>query len=84
RHEALRSVFISVEGQPQVQLLPAEAGMPMTWHDLRGVSDAATQLAQLSAEAAQAPFDLACGPLMRACGIQVADDEYVMLLVQHH
>ncbi|MCF7697717.1 hypothetical protein KPG66_17300, partial [Mycetohabitans sp. B2] len=39
---------------------------------------------QLSAEAAQAPFDLACGPLMRACGIQVADDEYVMLLVQHH
>ncbi|MCG1048903.1 condensation domain-containing protein, partial [Mycetohabitans sp. B6] len=84
RHEALRSVFISVEGQPQVQLLPAEAGMPMTWHDLRGVSDAATQLAQFSAEAAQAPFDLACGPLMRACGIQVADDEYVMLLVQHH
>ncbi|MCG1019691.1 amino acid adenylation domain-containing protein, partial [Mycetohabitans sp. B4] len=84
RHEALRSVFISVEGQPQVQLLPAEAGMPMTWHDLRGVADAAAQLAQLSAEAAQAPFDLACGPLMRACGIQVADDEYVMLLVQHH
>ncbi|MCG1018059.1 non-ribosomal peptide synthetase, partial [Mycetohabitans sp. B4] len=84
RHEALRSVFVSVDGQPQVQLLPAEAGMPMTWHDLRGVSDAATQLAQLSAKAAQAPFDLACGPLMRACGIQVADDEYVMLLVQHH
>ncbi|WP_338861601.1 non-ribosomal peptide synthase/polyketide synthase [Mycetohabitans rhizoxinica] len=84
RHEALRSVFVSVDGQPQVQLLPAEAGMPMTWHDLRGVSDAATQLVQLSAEAAQAPFDLACGPLMRACGIQVADDEYVMLLVQHH
>ncbi|MCG1048922.1 condensation domain-containing protein, partial [Mycetohabitans sp. B6] len=63
RHEALRSVFVSVDGQPQVQLLPAEAGMPMTWHDLRGVSDAATQLVQLSAEAAQAPFDLACGPL---------------------
>ncbi|WP_049786408.1 non-ribosomal peptide synthetase [Mycetohabitans rhizoxinica] len=84
RHEALRSVFVSVDGQPQVQLLPAETGMPMTWHDLRGVSDAATQLVQLSAEAAQAPFDLACGPLMRACGIQVADDEYVMLLVQHH
>ncbi|MCG1019981.1 amino acid adenylation domain-containing protein, partial [Mycetohabitans sp. B4] len=57
RHEALRSVFVSVDGQPQVQLLPAEARMPMTWHDLRGVSDAATQLAQLSAEAAQAPFN---------------------------
>ncbi|WP_458367964.1 amino acid adenylation domain-containing protein [Mycetohabitans endofungorum] len=84
RHEALRSVFVSVDGQPQVQLLPAEKGVPIAWHDLRRVPDADTQLAQLSAEAAQAPFDLARGPLMRVCGIQLADDEHVMLLVQHH
>ncbi|PPB80360.1 non-ribosomal peptide synthetase, partial [Mycetohabitans endofungorum] len=84
RHEALRSVFVSVDGQPQVQLLPAETGVPMAWHDLRRVPDADTQLAQLSAEAAQAPFDLVHGPLVRACGMQLADDEYVMLLVQHH
>ncbi|MCG1055176.1 amino acid adenylation domain-containing protein, partial [Mycetohabitans sp. B5] len=84
RHEALRSVFVSVDGQPQVQLLPAEVGVPMAWHDLRRVPDADTQLAQLSAEAAQAPFDLVHGPLVRACGMQLADDEYVMLLVQHH
>ncbi|WP_323073685.1 non-ribosomal peptide synthetase [Mycetohabitans endofungorum] len=84
RHEALRSVFISVDGQPQVQLLPAETGVPMTWHDLCSVPDREAQLAQLRAEAAQAPFDLARGPLMRSCGIQLADDEHVMLLVQHH
>ncbi|MCG1048822.1 AMP-binding protein, partial [Mycetohabitans sp. B6] len=84
RHEALRSVFVSVDGQPQVQLLPAEVRVPMAWHDLRGVPDAQAQLVRLSAEAAQAPFDLARGPLMRACGMQLADDEYVMLLVQHH
>ncbi|MCF2133805.1 MULTISPECIES: non-ribosomal peptide synthetase [Mycetohabitans] len=84
RHEALRSVFISVDGQPQVQLLPAETGVPMTWHNLRGLPDADTQLARLSARKTQAPFDLACGPLMRACGIQLTDDEHVMLLVQHH
>ncbi|KAF9367433.1 hypothetical protein CPC16_006504, partial [Podila verticillata] len=35
RHEALRSVFLSVDGQPQVRLLPAEAGMPLRWHDWR-------------------------------------------------
>ncbi|WP_338861828.1 non-ribosomal peptide synthase/polyketide synthase (plasmid) [Mycetohabitans rhizoxinica] len=84
RHEALRSVFVSADGQPQVQLLPAEVRVPMAWHDLRGVPDAQAQLVRLSAEAAQAPFDLAHGPLMRACGMQLADDEYVMLLVQHH
>ncbi|WP_338861871.1 amino acid adenylation domain-containing protein (plasmid) [Mycetohabitans rhizoxinica] len=84
RHEALRSVFVNLDGQPQAQLLSAETGVPMTWHNLRGVPDADTQLARLSARKTQAPFDLARGPLMRACGIQLADDEYVMLLVQHH
>ncbi|WP_323074014.1 non-ribosomal peptide synthetase [Mycetohabitans endofungorum] len=84
RHEALRSTFVSVEGQPQVQLLPADTSVPLRWHDLRGVPEAQTQLARLRHEAARAPFDLAQGPLIHACGIQVADDEHVMLLTQHH
>ncbi|WP_338876064.1 non-ribosomal peptide synthase/polyketide synthase [Mycetohabitans endofungorum] len=84
RHEALRSTFVSVEGQPQVQLLPADTGVPLRWHDLRGVPDADVQLSRLSHEAAHAPFDLARGPLIHACGIQVADDEHVVLLTQHH
>ncbi|PPB80359.1 amino acid adenylation domain-containing protein, partial [Mycetohabitans endofungorum] len=84
RHEALRSTFVSVEGQPQVQLLPSDTGVPLRWHDLREVPDADVQLARLRHEAAHAPFDLARGPLIRACGIQVADDEHVVLLTQHH
>ncbi|WXK34527.1 non-ribosomal peptide synthase/polyketide synthase (plasmid) [Mycetohabitans rhizoxinica] len=84
RHDALRSIFVSVEGQPQVQLLPADTGVPMTWHDLRGVSDREAKLVQLSAEAVQAPFDLAHGPLLRACGIRLAGDEHVLILTQHH
>ncbi|WP_370642989.1 amino acid adenylation domain-containing protein [Mycetohabitans sp. B4] len=84
RHEALRSTFVSVEGQPQVQLLPADTGVPLHWHDLRGVSDADAQLSRLSADEACAPFDLARGPLMRACVIQLADDEHVLMLTKHH
>ncbi|CBW75453.1 Non-ribosomal peptide synthetase modules (EC 6.3.2.-) [Mycetohabitans rhizoxinica HKI 454] len=84
RHEALRSTFVSVAGQPQVQLLPADTGVPLRWHDLRGVPNAQAQLARLRHEAAHAPFDLAQGPLIHACGMQLADDEHVMLLVQHH
>ncbi|MCG1019979.1 condensation domain-containing protein, partial [Mycetohabitans sp. B4] len=72
RHEALRSTFVSVEGQPQVQLLPADTGVPLRWHDLRGVPHADAELARLRHEAARAPFDLAQGPLIHACGIQVA------------
>ncbi|WP_338925843.1 amino acid adenylation domain-containing protein [Mycetohabitans endofungorum] len=84
RHEALRSTFVSVEGQPQVRLLPADTGVPLRWHDLRGVPDADMQLSRLSQEAAHAPFDLARGPLIHACGIQVADDEHVLVLTKHH
>ncbi|MCG1043662.1 non-ribosomal peptide synthetase, partial [Mycetohabitans sp. B8] len=84
RHEALRSVFVSVDGQPQVRLLPADAGMPLRWHDWREVDEANAQLTPFCTEEAHAPFDLAHGPLIRACGIQLADNEYVMLLVQHH
>ncbi|MCG1048796.1 amino acid adenylation domain-containing protein, partial [Mycetohabitans sp. B6] len=84
RHEALRSTFVSVEGQPQVQLLPAGTGVPLHWHDLRGVPDADAQLSRLTADEVHAPFDLARGPLMRACVIQLADDNYQCVLTQHH
>ncbi|MCG1043602.1 amino acid adenylation domain-containing protein, partial [Mycetohabitans sp. B8] len=84
RHEALRSTFVSIEGQPQVRLLPADTGVPLHWHDLRKAPDVEMQLARLSRGAASAPFDLMHGPLMRACVIQLADDEHVCVLTQHH
>ncbi|WP_237574448.1 amino acid adenylation domain-containing protein, partial [Mycetohabitans sp. B4] len=84
RHEALRSTFVSVDGQPQVQLLPADTGVPLHGHDLRGVPDADAQLTRLSRDAAHAPFDLVQGPLIRACGIQLADNEHRLVLTMHH
>ncbi len=47
RHEALRSVFITIEGQPQVRLLPAELGLPMSKLDLRKAPDVDQQLERL-------------------------------------
>nr|WP_323073551.1 non-ribosomal peptide synthetase [Mycetohabitans endofungorum] len=84
RHEALRSTFVAVDGQPQVQLLPADKGVPLCWHDLRGIPNADAQLAQLSSDEVHASFDLTQGPLVRARMIQLADDEYRFLLTQHH
>src|SRR5205823_10421525 len=34
RHEGLRSVFVVQEGEPRVELLPVEAGVPLLEHDL--------------------------------------------------
>ncbi|BET95408.1 amino acid adenylation domain-containing protein [Xenorhabdus taiwanensis] len=84
RHEALRSVFIMADGQPQVELLPAGSGLPVKQYDLRNVPDVDEQLKLLCAQEAETPFDLARDPLIRCALIQRADEDYVFLLTQHH
>ncbi|MGV7960807.1 amino acid adenylation domain-containing protein [Photorhabdus tasmaniensis] len=84
RHEALRSVFVSVDGQPQVQLLAADRGLPLSQYDLRGTPDAETVLERLSVGEVRTSFDLCHGPLIRASLIRLTDDEHQFLLTQHH
>ncbi len=84
RHEALRSVFVVVEGEPQVELLAVERGLPLLEHDLRGVVDANERLQGLMEEEANAGFDLARGPLIRAHLVRLQEQEHVLLLTQHH
>jgi amino acid adenylation domain-containing protein len=84
RHEGLRSVFVVVEGEPEVELLPVETGLPLEEHDLRGVVDADERLQGLMVEEANAGFDLARGPLIRAHLVRMQEEEHVLLLTQHH
>ncbi|NHB63598.1 non-ribosomal peptide synthetase, partial [Photorhabdus sp. RW14-46] len=84
RHEALRTVFISVDGQPQVRLLAADHGLPLVHHDLRGRSDIETALECLCAEEISAPFELSDGPLIRAVLIRLTEEDSQFLLIQHH
>ncbi|HGE6672884.1 TPA: amino acid adenylation domain-containing protein, partial [Serratia marcescens] len=83
RHEALRSRFITVEGQPQTHILPADA-LPLTVHDLRGQQDAQSRARQLAQHLAEAPFELSSGPLVRAALLRLADEEHLFLLTCHH
>ncbi|ORX76564.1 acetyl-CoA synthetase-like protein [Basidiobolus meristosporus CBS 931.73] len=84
RHESLRSIFITVDGQPRVQLLPANLGIGMSAYDIRGEPDMDKRLQELSAVEASAPFNLETGPLVRAKLIQLAHNDHVFLLTQHH
>ncbi|MCA6221756.1 non-ribosomal peptide synthetase, partial [Photorhabdus antumapuensis] len=84
RHEALRSVFVSVDGQPQVRLLEPDSGLLLSQYDLSGRPDADVVLERLSVEEAHASFDLESGPLIRAALIRITDDEYQFLLTLHH
>ncbi|KAI9239023.1 MAG: hypothetical protein BYD32DRAFT_460189 [Podila humilis] len=84
RHESLRSVFVSVNDEPKVLLLPVDSGLPLLFHDLRNEQDKVTLAKRLTSQEAAAPFELEKGPLVRAQLIQIADDEHIFLLTMHH
>ncbi|MET4727492.1 amino acid adenylation domain-containing protein/thioester reductase-like protein [Lysobacter enzymogenes] len=84
RHEALRTVFDSVDGDVQARLLPAATGLALAEHDLRRAGDAAARLRELCEIDARTPFDLAAGPLIRARLIRTGERRHVLMLVQHH
>ncbi|MFL5540566.1 MAG: amino acid adenylation domain-containing protein, partial [Longimicrobiaceae bacterium] len=83
RHEALRTTFVEVEGEP-VQRIAEESRFHLLEHDLGGHPDAAAALRRLAAEEAGAPFDLEQGPLIRGRLVRLAEDDHVLLVTLHH
>ncbi len=85
RHEALRTIFSTVDGQP-IQVVNPALQLALKTTDLSELPTAARErevkrLAQ--AEAGRA-FDLARGPLLHVELLRLADDEHVLLLTMHH
>jgi amino acid adenylation domain-containing protein len=84
RHEALRSIFIVVNSQPVVEILPSEMGLLLAEHDLQGAADASERLNQLKIEEAKVLFDLTKGPMIRGRLIRLDQQEHILLLTRHH
>ena len=85
RHEILRTVYPALDGKPVVRLLGES---PLAWNsvDLRDLSpeDREKQAEALREEEARRPFDLETGPLFRSSLVQLADDDFLLLLSAHH
>ncbi|MBV9678252.1 MAG: non-ribosomal peptide synthetase, partial [Acidobacteriaceae bacterium] len=84
RHEALRTTFPVLDGQPIARIASEASGFALREYDLRSHAAAAQALGGLVAEEARVPFDLAKGPLIRGRLIQLAEEEHVLLLTMHH
>ncbi|HEU4558095.1 MAG TPA: amino acid adenylation domain-containing protein, partial [Longimicrobium sp.] len=85
RHEALRTSFPTVDGEPVQRIAPAEeSGFGLVEHDLDASADAEDELHRIMSDEASAPFDLAQGPLVRGRLIRMAADDHVLLLTMHH
>ena len=85
RHEALRTRFVAVEGQPQ-QVIEAPVPLPVPWIDLRRLAAPRrrAESERLAVQAARTSFDLARGPLLRMRVLRLAARESVVLMTCHH
>ncbi len=80
RHPALRARFVARGDDPTPHMVidaDGSADLPVEDVDADGVE------ARLQAMA-QAPFDLATGPLLRACLLRTAPERHVLGLAAHH
>ncbi|MEM7051544.1 MAG: amino acid adenylation domain-containing protein [Acidobacteriota bacterium] len=85
RHEALRTGFRTVDGQPLPFVVPS-ASFALERRDLTELASAARSVAleEIEAELARRPFDLEAPPLLRSLLVRVEEDHYRWLLSLHH
>ncbi|MGY0235151.1 amino acid adenylation domain-containing protein [Longispora urticae] len=91
RHEALRTVFTEVDGEPRQVVLDAVPRLDLVavpGESLpaapAGAAGSPFDLAEALAGAARSTFDLATDLPIRASLFRLGDDEHVLLLLVHH
>jgi amino acid adenylation domain-containing protein len=84
RHEALRTTFAVVDGEPEQRIGPDTSRFHLVEHDLCGRPGARSELLRIAREEADARFDLERGPLIRGRLVRLAEDDHVLLLTMHH
>ncbi|WP_345891525.1 amino acid adenylation domain-containing protein, partial [Pseudomonas chlororaphis] len=78
RHESLRT-HLQQDGERTLQVIAAQARIDLTLVE----ADEARLKTLVEAEITR-PFDLRQGPLLRVSLLRLAEDEHVLVLVQHH
>ena len=85
RHEALRTVFGFVNGEPVQQISPA-ASVLLPLVDLSVLPDNQRESAarELGKREARQQFQLDRGPLVRLTLLRLSEDDHIALLTMHH
>ncbi|WP_369414579.1 non-ribosomal peptide synthase/polyketide synthase [Corallococcus soli] len=85
RHEALRTTFQGLDGEP-IQVIAPTAAKTLRLIDLtgQGTEERRTEARRFAEAEAARPFDLGQGPLFRAALLSVSEEEHVLVLVMHH
>ncbi len=85
RHEALRTTFVQVNGQP-VQVIASTLTIPLPVIDLRSLPEAEreNEVQRLTTKEAQRSFDLSKDALLRVTLLRLDESEHILLLILHH
>ncbi|NEO97699.1 MAG: amino acid adenylation domain-containing protein [Symploca sp. SIO2E9] len=85
RHETLRTTFINDNGNP-IQVINAAKSVELPIIDLQqyGETEQETKIQQWLQQESQRCFNLESDQMLRACLLQLAPQEYLLLLVMHH
>lgn len=85
RHEALRTNFAVIEGQP-VQKIASDLSISIPRIDLRSIPEIEREkeAQQLIVQEAERPFNLSTDPPLRIMLVQLGETEYLLMLNMHH
>jgi acyl carrier protein len=85
RHEALRTTFSAVQGEP-MQVINPTLRLTLAVTDLQQLPEAKreAEAQRLAGQEARRPFDLSQGPLLRATLLRLDEKDHVLLLTMHH
>ena len=85
RHEALRTIYPMVAGQP-VQRIKPPTSCDLRVFDLRRIPAAGRdqEARRLIVADVKTRFDIAVGPVLRPSLLQLGDEDYILAVVVHH
>jgi len=83
RHEPLRSVFKSEQGEPVQEVQEQWTGRLVVAH-AEDAADRDTAALSFAEEVLARPFNLTVGPVFRADLLRFATDDFVLVLGMHH
>ncbi|HEX6501169.1 MAG TPA: condensation domain-containing protein [Micromonosporaceae bacterium] len=84
RHEALRTRFPTVDGEPVQVVDDVDPNWRLDVVDLSGLHDPAGTARRLIDEESLTPFDLAEGPLFRCRLVRLSDTDHLLTVTFHH
>jgi amino acid adenylation domain-containing protein len=85
RHESLRTIFESVDGEArQVVLSDVDVQVPILNLANLPESEREREALRIASEEGKKPFDLTRGPLLRTALLQLSRDQYILVLAMHH